>query len=763
MPEPARPAEESRTTNHLRYEVLGVLFIALGLLSLFALASPSSGAVNGLMAKALDTVFGVGAYLFPVLTCIYGVSLLIVKDNTIFTRQGIGAMFLALAILGGLHVRYPAGSEFVYGVRGYGGGVIGGTVSWLLMKGFGSLGRVLLLVTVGLLGLILVAGSALGRGLVRAKVWAVDFGRGLVEEVREFFFLVGDEEERVEKGRRRSRRDDAPPAAQAGATAEVVPESEGQVEAENDGPGEAAAALRPAPAMAGQPRSRAENVPPTMSAPPEELVEGNFEQVEMALPIEYELPALSILDRVTRRARSNPREQTDKAKVIEETLESFGVKAKVVNTSSGPAITRFELQPAPGVKVRQIASLEDDLALALAAQYVRIQAPIPGKAAVGIEVPNREVAKVFLREVLETDEFRNSSSKLTIALGKDIAGRPIIGNLERMVHLLIAGTTGSGKSVCINTIIASLLFKARPDEVKFLMIDPKVVELSIFSGIPHLLAPVVTDPKKAAAALNWVVREMERRYELFAASGSSVRDINRYDRLVEERGDGSQPRLPYIVVIIDELSDLMVVAPREVEEAIFRLAQMARAAGIHLIVATQRPSVDVITGVIKANIPSRVAFAVSSQVDSRTILDEGGAEKLLGRGDMLYLPVGQGRAVRAQGALIEDKEVEALVGFAKGQAEPRFEDGVLAVPVETEGEPVFEEDPLFKDAVRLIVESGVASISMVQRRFRVGYSRAARLIDQMEQRGIVGRFEGSKPREVLITPDQMRRLFESEK
>ncbi|MHB8945981.1 MAG: FtsK/SpoIIIE family DNA translocase [Bacillota bacterium] len=732
---------------------------------MFALASPSSGAVNGLLAKALDTVFGVGAYLFPVLTCVYGVSLLVIKDNTIFSRRGIGAMFLALAILGALHVRYPAGSEFVYGVRGYGGGVVGGALSWVLVKGFGSVGRVLLLATFGVLGLILVAGSALGRGLVRVKAWAVDFGRGLVEEVREFFFLVGDEEERVEKGRRRSRRSEVPPAAQPQATAEVAPEPVGpevQAEAEGDGPDEAAAALRLAPVVAS-PRSRANNVPRTMPAPPEELIEGDFEQVALALPIEYELPSLSILDRVTRRTRSNPREQTDKAKVIEETLGSFGVKAKVVNTSSGPAITRFELQPAPGVKVRQIASLEDDLALALAAQYVRIQAPIPGKAAVGIEVPNREVAKVFLREVLETGDFREAPSKLTIALGKDIAGRPIIGNLERMVHLLIAGTTGSGKSVCINTIIASLLFKARPDEVKFLMIDPKVVELSIFSGIPHLLAPVVTDPKKAAAALNWVVREMERRYELFAASGSSVRDINRYNRLVDERGDGSQPRLPYIIVIIDELSDLMVVAPREVEEAIFRLAQMARAAGIHLIVATQRPSVDVITGVIKANIPSRIAFAVSSQVDSRTILDEGGAEKLLGRGDMLYLPVGQGRAVRAQGALIEDKEVEALVGFAKGQAEPRFEEGVLAVPVETEGEPMMEEDALFKDAVRLIVESGVASISMVQRRFRVGYSRAARLIDQMEQRGIVGRFEGSKPREVLITPDQMRRLFESEK
>ncbi|MHB8927743.1 MAG: FtsK/SpoIIIE family DNA translocase [Bacillota bacterium] len=738
--------------------------IALGLLSLFALASPSSGAVNGLIAKALDTVFGDGAYLFPLLVCVYGVSLFAVKANTLFSRQGIGAIFLALAVLAELHLRYPAGSEIIYGVRGFGGGVIGGSLSLLLVKGFGSVGRVLLLVTLGLLGLILIAGSSLARGLARGKLWAVDFGRGLVEEVREFLFLAGEEEERLELGRRRSPRAQRGPAGLAAAVpAEVDPTEETPAQPEKDDPDEAAAGFKPAPFVAQPPRPRPEGVSLKMSPAPEELLEGPFEQMEIPLPLNYQLPALSILDRGSHRIRLNQREQTDKARVIEETLESFGVKAKVVATSRGPAITRFELQPAPGVKVRQIASLEDDLALALAAHYVRIQAPIPGKAAVGIEVPNREVAKVFLREALETDEFRNSPSKLTIALGKDIAGRPIIGNLERMVHLLIAGTTGSGKSVCINTIIASLLFKARPDEVKFLMIDPKVVELSIFSGIPHLLAPVVTDPKKAASALRWVVREMERRYELFAAAGSSVRDINRYNRLAEDHGDPGQPPLPYIVVIIDELSDLMVVASAEVEESIFRLAQMARAAGIHLIVATQRPSVDVITGVIKANIPSRIAFAVSSQVDSRTILDEAGAEKLLGRGDMLYLPVGQGRAVRAQGALIEDKEVETLVSFVKSQAEPHFEEGVLAIPTETEAEPVFEDDPLFKDAVRLIVDSGVASISMVQRRFRVGYSRAARLIDVMEQRGIVGRFEGSKPREVLITPDQMRRLFNTEK
>jgi len=759
MPEPAPPTEESRAKNPLRYEVLGVLFIALGLLSIFALASPSSGTVNGLLARALEAGFGGGAYVFALLVCLYGVSLFAVKANTILSRRSVGAILMTLALLTAMHIRYPAGSEVIYGVRGYGGGVIGGALSWLLVRGFGPVGRLLLVATIALLGLILVAGPLLARGLARVRRWAVDFGRGLVEEVREFLFLAEEEEGRLENDRDKLRRRPVPRTEPA-EPGEAGPAG-GRDGPDKDGQNETAAGVIPAFTTTPQPTAEGTLAGPV--AAPEEVLTGPFEQIEIPLPLNYQLPSLSILDRGSRRVRRDQREQTDKARIIEETLESFGVKAKVIAVSPGPAITRFELQPAPGVKVRQIASLEDDLALALAAHYVRIQAPIPGKAAVGIEVPNREVAKVFLREVLETDDFRDSPSKLTVALGKDIAGRAIVGNLEHMVHLLIAGTTGSGKSVCINTIVASLLFKARPDEVKFLMIDPKVVELSIFSGIPHLLAPVVTDPKKAAAALRWVVREMERRYELFAAAGSSIRDINRYNKLVEDQGAAGRPRLPYIVVIIDELSDLMVVAPVEVEESIFRLAQMARAAGIHLIVATQRPSVDVITGVIKANIPSRIAFAVSSQVDSRTILDESGAEKLLGRGDMLYLPVGQGRAIRAQGALIEDKEVEALVSFVKGQAEPHFEEGVLAVPTETESEQSFEEDPLFKDAVRLVVESGVASISMVQRRFRVGYSRAARLIDVMEQRGIVGRFEGSKPREVLITPEQMRRIFDNEK
>ena len=419
---------------------------------------------------------------------------------------------------------------------------------------------------------------------------------------------------------------------------------------------------------------------------------------------------------------------------------------------TGPVITRYEIQPGPGVKVSRITNLADDLALALAAQSVRIEAPVPGKPVVGIEVPNTHRDVVYMKEVLASPEYQNHPSKLALALGKDISGAPLIADLKRCLHLLIAGATGSGKSICLNTIIASLLFRATPEEVRLLMIDPKRVELVNYNGIPHLISPVVQDPKKAATALRWAVGEMERRYELFADTG--VRNIDGYNDLArssDKAGDeqGLEP-LPYIVIIVDELADLMLVASNDVEDAICRLAQMARAAGMFLIIATQRPSVDVITGLIKANIPSRIAFAVSSQADSRTILDMSGAEKLLGKGDMLYFPIGAAKATRAQGAWILDQDVNNLVDFWKQQTYEVSEIDVVAetaAAVERAPEP---EDELFDDAVRLVVDTGQASVSMLQRRFRIGYSRAARLIDAMELKGIVGEHQGSKPREVLI-------------
>lgn len=486
----------------------------------------------------------------------------------------------------------------------------------------------------------------------------------------------------------------------------------------------------------------------------------SMEQRPLSEELFYELPPLSILDKPQPRKRMHHSQLLqEKAKIIEKTLYSFGVTAKVVEVARGPAATRFELQPGPGVKVSSIVNLSQDLALALAAQDVRIEAPIPGKSAVGIEVPNKDISIVHIREVLESKPFRSSPSPLTVALGKDISGRPVVTTLEKCVHLLIAGATGAGKSVCINSIITSILFKARPDQVKLLLIDPKRVELSAWSQVPHLIAPVVTDPKKASSALRWAIKEMESRYEQFTKVGT--RDVDRYNEIATPPGS-IKPALPYIVIIIDELSDLMMVAPAEVEDSIFRLAQMARAAGIHLVVATQRPSVDVITGTIKANIPSRIAFAVSSQTDSRTILDMGGAEKLLGRGDMLFFPVGAVKPLRAQGSYISEREIDEMVSFISSQAKPQFVQGVLSVSESTAQAPQIQDDPLFSQALRIVIEAKQASVSLLQRRLPIGYSRAARLIDAMELKGYIGPYEGSKPREVKITMGEYLRLFESQ-
>ncbi|MGX8794486.1 DNA translocase FtsK 4TM domain-containing protein [Fusibacter sp. JL298sf-3] len=465
---------------------------------------------------------------------------------------------------------------------------------------------------------------------------------------------------------------------------------------------------------------------------------------------EYVLPPMGLLADPKGGAASEDRSEFMKmAKRLEETLQNFNVDASVVSVKQGPSITMFEVQLSPGIKVSKVVGLSEDIALNLATSQVRI-APIPGKTAIGIEVPNKTKSMVVMKEVLESEAFKQSSSKLSVGLGKDISGNPIIGDLASMPHLLIAGATGSGKSVCVNTIISSILLNAKPDEVKFLMIDPKVVELSNYNGIPHLILPVVTDSKKAAIALNWAVNEMTRRYKLFADSSS--RDMKGYNKKAEKTGE---ELLPQIVVIIDELADLMMVAPNQVEDAICRLAQMARAAGIHLIVATQRPSVDVITGLIKANIPSRIAFSVSSAVDSRTIIDMGGAEKLLGKGDMLYYPVGASKPKRAQGAFMSDEEVEGLVTFIKEQSiEVQYREEILdEVPKGVaEGQEV---DEYLEQAIEFVVTSEQASASLLQRRFRVGYNRAARLIEAMEERGIVGPPRGSKPREVLITAEAL--------
>ncbi len=490
-------------------------------------------------------------------------------------------------------------------------------------------------------------------------------------------------------------------------------------------------------------------------------------QLEHAVVVEdehYEYPPVELLSKGSKKAiKGGARALTDVATKLQKTLYSFGVQAKVENVSVGPAITRYELKPAEGVRVSKIANLADDIALNLAAETIRIEAPIPGKQAVGIEVPNKEKEMVNLREVVESEEFENSKSKLSVALGKDVAGQIIIADIAKMPHALIAGATGSGKSVCINTIITSIIYKAKPSEVKLVMVDPKVVELSVYNGIPHLLIHVFTDPKKAAGALAWAVQEMDNRYNVFAQKG--VRDLKGYNALIEK--ENGQGKLPQIVIIIDELADLMMVAAKEVEDSICRLAQKARAAGMHLIIATQRPSVDVITGIIKANIPSRIAFSVSSQVDSRTILDQIGAEKLLGKGDMLYFPSGAPKPTRIQGAFVSDDEVEKIVSFVKSNGEAQYSEDILETiensnkpekELKEDGDPDDDTDPFLMDAIDVVVETGQASTTFIQRKFKVGYARAGRIIDQLEERGIISGYQGSKPRQVLMTKEKLAEL-----
>ncbi|MGI6722039.1 MAG: DNA translocase FtsK [Anaerovoracaceae bacterium] len=476
----------------------------------------------------------------------------------------------------------------------------------------------------------------------------------------------------------------------------------------------------------------------------------------------YKLPPLDLLNPVkeTGKAPGLKQDLTQKAAMLEKTLSSFNVDARVVNVISGPSVTRYEIEPARGVKVQSITRLADDIALNMRARSIRIEAPIPGKAAVGIEIENESRQMVGFREIVGSSAFRNHKSKLSFTVGRDIGGNPVVADLAKMPHLLIAGATGSGKSVCINTIINSILYKARPEEVKMVLIDPKMVELGNYNGIPHLLIPVVTDASKAAAALNWAVAEMTRRYKCFARTG--VREIGAYNKLMKDKGERDEI-LPQIVVIIDELADLMMVASSQVEDSICRIAQLARAAGMHLVVATQRPSVDVITGLIKANIPSRIAFMVSSQIDSRTIIDMPGAEKLVGNGDMLFKPQDLNKPKRIQGPFIDDDEVERVIEYVKGQAgEADYNDEVIEqIEKSRDYEGNDEDDALMMDAMEAVVSAGQASASMLQRRFRIGYNRAARIIDMMEARGIVGPQDGSRPRQVLLTEAELEQIKEN--
>ncbi|WP_258360451.1 FtsK/SpoIIIE family DNA translocase [Moorella sulfitireducens] len=767
---PARTANEK-----IKNEIIGVALVAMALLCLAGLyvldvgymsSTASIGAVGQLLVGFLKTLTGEGKYIFPLFLAAWGIRLIAGGKMKDTRPRLLGGILLFLTFLSALHQPLVMnGSTYkevlAYGVAGQGGGLLGALVSLFLRSIFGRVGTWIVLVALGIIAFLLTTGVSLTRLAGRlGYLLSVTF-HSLKNWLLAFLFTEVEEEETEipEKKGLKARRK---PVSQEREVVPVVinppPEPSPSLIQPVVSPAEPVQARvypeSPSP-QAGEEEKKARRRP-RVALQAEEPAGKEGEEVAPEEPGPYVLPPLSLLSRPVR--VKNPRLEkdiTDRIKILEDTLESFGVKVKVTQVSCGPTVTRYEVQPAPGVKVSRIVSLADDIALSLAASQVRIEAPIPGKAAVGIEVPNKEIAVVHLREVLEDPAFMESGSKLTVALGKDIAGNPVIADLAKMPHLLIAGTTGSGKSVCLNALICSLLFKATPRELKLLMVDPKMVELTQYNGIPHLLAPVVSQPKKAAAALQWMVGEMEKRYELFAGAG--VKDITRYNRLMQKENDG-QGALPLVVVLIDELADLMMVAPADVEDAICRLAQMARAAGIHLVVATQRPSVDVITGLIKANISSRIAFAVSSQIDSRTILDMAGAEKLLGRGDMLFLPIGASKPIRVQGVYVSDREVEDLVTYVKQQGRPEYNPGFL------KGEESGEdsggaEDELFPAAVRVILETGQASISMLQRRLRIGYTRAARLMDMMEARGFVGGHEGTKARAILTSWEEYQELF----
>ncbi len=809
-----------RDPEHLEGK-LGLELAGIGLLAMAGVCAVSivrgpEGRLGGALAAWLAVLLGKGAFVMPAMWALTGILMLVRRTGYLagVRLAGLAAAGFALLVALELGAHGAAGaqmgvSEYLASMpHDYGGGWLGAVGAWAFVRLFGPTGSAIVLMGMGIAGLsvctnvpVFVAASAVVRVIVRTATWTARAFRSVCDSIVLNLFEAGrgDVPPRAAPGQG-SATPAAPAASDASAApaphvarerdfVHVEPVSVGSMDATGEGaPGAVVApGLRGGSDPSGQP-SRAERSRRAGSGT--KGAQAGGEQLKLIDDSAMRaLPPLSLLKvPLRRRSRREQSDPSDLARMLEDTLASFGVEARVVGVSQGPVVTRFEVQPGLGVKVSRIVNLADDLSLAFAAAGVRIEAPIPGKAAIGIEVPGSDRAMVYLREVLESEEFQRPQSRLTIALGKDIAGAPVVGDMGKMLHLLVAGATGSGKSVCLNSIICSILFKAAPNEVRLLMIDPKRVELSVYDGIPHLLAPVVTDPKKAAGFLRWVVEEMEGRYKLFQLAGA--RNISQYNDMVEsgsadafleldgeadqsggddsyadgpeQDGTGAQhgaKPLPYIVVIVDELADLMMVAQNEVEDSIARLAFMARAAGIHLILATQRPSVDIVTGVIKANIPSRIAFAVSSQVDSRIILDSSGAERLLGKGDMLFHPIGLPKPVRVQGAFISDEEVAALVAHLKNTGEPVYE-AESVVPQGRSAEGIAENDELFADAARLVVQSGEASISKVQRRFRVGYARAARLIDTMEVMGIVGPSEGSKARKVLVGDAELEEMLQ---
>jgi len=729
----------------VRTEIFGILTAAFAVILLFGLYHPSMGVIGELLARLLRMGLGRAAWTIPAVILGAGVMIAVTGDVRAAQPRIVGVA-LGAVMLATVHHAIGGFSDLFSppAIEG-GGGYVGASVGWLLTSAVGRVGSYIILAAGALVSIALTLNVPLtdllrrgGRAAYKCSsdTWCflAEFVSGDDGEGEWKQPAVEDSAHQARGGGKEQDSDDAP---------DVTPPIRSYC-GEDDNSRAAGNTDRP--------DAKKSDPGPQMPKNDSETSPESAEQMRMDLQSAYTLPDPGLLEAGERRKSFRGRARADlnrKARKLESTMASFGIKVSVTEISHGPTITRFDVHPSPGVKVSQIVRLADDLALALASSGVRVVAPVPGKSAVGIEVPNQEVTPVLLREIVESSEFARAPGPLTLGFGADITGKPLVRPLDDLLHLLIAGSTGSGKSICIRCIIASILFKARPDEVKFLLIDPKVVEFMSYNELPHLLSPVVTDPRKAAGCLTWAVKEMERRYNQFAEHG--VRDLPSYNAHAAETGAEPMPR---IVIIIDELADMMNVARVDVEDAIQRLAQMARAAGIHLIVATQRPSVDVITGVIKANIPSRIAFSVSSGADSRTILDTGGAERLVGDGDMLFSPVGRDKLLRAQGSFLSDDDLQKLLAYVRQQASPQYQEEVVQAAEEAEaegGNGKQHDDDKLEEAISIVLESGEASVSMLQRRLRVGYTRAGRLIDTMESMGIIGPHRGPKSREVLLS------------
>ena len=735
-----RGAPPPKERSPLFYDRLAIGLAIAGLLVLLSLTMPQKGVVGTFLSDSLCLLFGNGAYLLPLVLWLSAGALVFGVGKLALPEVIGGGLLLYLVLLGWMaQPESQSGNWFHSGALKSTGGYLGAVLGYLLQMGLGQ-AKSVLLGALGLLAVLMMFNLPLvslfrGIGRVLATGW-----RGTATATRAVTEVASHTAEKATHAlKRRSERPVPRVASKSGETAS----------------GESSPLSAPS---AGADTAEGRKLAEPKRAPNWERTRPNIPLPPPASEGHYTLPPLALLKEPPAPPRRSQSEVKEKIAILERTLEEFGIGANVVEVAHGPTVTRYEIQLDPGIKVSKVVNLADNLAMALAAIAVRVEAPIPGKSAIGVEVPNDQPQVVALREVIERDEFWNAPSLLTVALGKDVAGTPKYTDLTRLPHLLIGGATNSGKSMCLLSLIACILFRATPREVRFVMIDPKRVELSLFDGIPHLMCPVVRDVKQAAGALRAVLKEMDRRYDLFA--NAAVRNIQGYN----ERASESE-RLPHVVVVIDELADLMMQAAAEFETSICRLAQLARATGIHLVIATQRPSLDVITGTIKANIASRIAFAVSSQVDSRTILDMNGAERLLGRGDMLFLPIDAAKPVRIQGCYLSESEIEAVVEFWRAQESPvyLFNPTDFDSLVSADYEEDEEADDLYPAAVRLVVAHGQASTSMLQRRFKIGYGRAARLLDLMERRGIVGPLDGAKPRQVLVSreeAEQMLRAYE---